>query len=219
MQRDDAAPARGRAADDSSIAPTPLFVGYVSSLALAAAVSFRRGIEASAIADFLLLAASVTAGALALFAVVLVWSARARQRASELERLRPGAVTLRATRADGLERAVRALPADVPFVPLGMTLLTDDTGVEVWCGSAEHPLRLGRAPWEAVLGIRVAHIARWGRATRGIVVTVSDGRGAHIELPFGVLGSGLGVLAVPEHAELERMAESLRARRPTRVEA
>jgi len=217
MQRD-VAHASGGTADDGSAAPTPLFLAYVTSLALAAVVAFRHGFAAGAVADFVLLAGSVTAGALALFVVALVWSARARQRATELERSRAGAVVVRATRADGLERAVRALPADGPLVPLGMTLLADETGVEVWCGSAERPLRLGRVPWEAVSDIRVARITRCGRATGGITVIVSDGR-TRVELPFGVLGSGLGGLASPSGAQLERMADALRTRRSASIGA
>lgn len=212
---------RARAVDDTgAAAPTPLFLAYLGALVLAAAAAFHGGFGQDAVADFLLLAAIVTGSVLVLFAVLMIWSARAGHRADALAAARPGALVLRGGRAAGLRRAVSALRTEVPFVPVGLTLLADDRGFEVWCGSAEHPLRLGRAPWEAVSDIRVTRVTRLGRATGGITVTVLDGsEGAAVELPFAVLGSGLGGLAVPSGPELEQLVCALRARRTASVEA
>lgn len=219
MQRNDGS--RVRAADDTgSAAPTPLFLAYLASLGLSAFAAFFGGLGTDAVIDFLLLAAIVTGGVLVLFAVLMIWSARAGHRAAALSTARPGALVLRGARARGLRRAVRALRTDVPFVPLGLTLLADDTGFEVWCGSAEHPVRLGRASWERVADIRVTRVTRLGRATGGITVTVLDGPDeAGVELPFAVLGSGLGGLTVPDGPELENIVCTLRARRAAGVEA
>jgi hypothetical protein len=219
MQRNDGA--RARVADDSgAAAPTPLFLAYLGALVLAAAAAFHGGFGTDAVVDFLLLAAIVTGSVLVLFAVLMVWAARAGHRAAALAAARPGALVLRGGRAHGLRRAVRALRTEVPFLPIGLTLLADDTGFEVWCGSAEHPVRLGRAPWEAISDIRVTRITRLGRATGGITVTVLDGAdGAGVELPFAVLGSGLGGIAVPAGPELEQLVCALRTRRAASVEA
>lgn len=212
---------RARVADDTgTAAPTPLFLAYVCSLALSGAAALRGGMSADAMADFLLLAAIVSGTVLVLFAVVMIWSARAGQRAAVIAAARPGALVLRAGRASGARRAVRALRTEVPFVPLGLTLLADHTGFEVWCGSPEHPVRLGRAPWDAVADIRITRVTRLGRASGGITVTVLDGAGgAPVEIPFVVLGSGLGGLAAPCGTELEHIVCSLRDRRIAAVEA
>ncbi len=219
MRRNDGP--RVRAADDTgTAAPTPLFLAYLVSLALAAVAAFFGGFGTDAVIDFLLLAAIVTGGVLVLFAVLMVWSTRAGHRAAALAAARPGALVLRGGRARGLRRAVRALRTEVPFVPIGLTLLADTTGFEVWCGSAEHPVRLGRVPWESVADIRVTRVTRLGRATGGVTVTVLDGAaGAGVELPFAVLGSGLGGLAVPDGPELEQIVCALRARRAASVDA
>lgn len=219
MQRNDGT--RARAADDTgAAAPTPLFLAYLASLGLAAAGSFLGGFGTDAVVDFLLLAAIVSGSVLVLFAVLMIWSARAGHRVAALAAARPGALVLRGARARGLRRAVRALRTDVPFVPVGLTLLADDTGFEVWCGSAEHPVRLGRAPWERVADIRVTRVTRLGRATGGITVTMLDGADeTGVELPFAVLGSGLGGLAVPDGPELEHLVCALRARRAASVDA
>jgi hypothetical protein len=167
MQRNDGT--RARAADDTgAAAPTPLFLAYLASLGLAAAGSFFGGFGTDAVIDFLLLAAIVSGSVLVLFAVLMIWSARAGHRVAALAAARPGALVLRGARARGLRRAVRALRTDVPFVPVGLTLLADETGVE---------------------------------------------------LPFAVLGSGLGGLAVPDGPELEHLVCALRARRAASVDA
>jgi|GEM_PF-1989800 len=219
MQRNDGT--RARAADDTgAAAPTPLFLAYLASLALAAAAAFSGGFGTNAVVDFLLLAATVTGSVLVLFAVLMVWSARAGHRAAAIAAARPGALVLRGARARGLRRAVSALRTDVPFIPIGLTLLADETGFEVWCGSAEHPVRLGRVPWESVADIRVTRVTRLGRATGGITLTVLDGAdGTGVELPFAVLGSGLGGLAVPDGPELEQLVDALRVRRTTHIDA
>lgn len=212
---------RARVVDDAgATAPTPLFVAYISSLGLSGAAALRGGVGEHAMADFLLLAALVSGTVLVLFAGVMIWSARAGQRAAVIAAARPGAVVLRAGRATGARRAVRALRTEVPFVPVGLTLLADHTGFEVWCGSPEHPVRLGRAPWDAVSDVRVTRVSRLGRASGGITVTVLDGAGgAPVEIPFVILGSGLGGLAVPSGPELEHIACALGARRIEALEA
>jgi len=215
MQRWRDESARPRLRDDSgAAAPTPLFLAYLAALVLSALAAFRGGVDSRSTADFLLLAAIVTGTVLVLFAGLMIWSTRARQRAAALAAARPGALVLRGTRARGLSRAVRALRTEVPFVPIGLTLLADDSGIEVWSGSAEHPVRLGRAPWDAVADIRVTRVTRWGRSTGGITVSVLDGEDAGlVELPFAVLGSGLGGLSVPTGAHLEGLGDALPARR------
>lgn len=221
MQRNTVESARPRVLDDTgAAAPTPLFLAYLGALALAALACFRGGIDVRATVDFLLLAAIVTGSVLVLFAGLMIWSTRAGQRAAALAAARPGALVLRGTRARGLARAVRALRTEVPFVPIGITLLADDSGIEVWSGSAEHPVRLGRAPWDAVADIRVTRVTRLGRSVGGITVSVRDGAdGALVELPFAALGSGLGGLSVPTGVQLESLVEALRARRADAVPA
>src|SRR5690606_5047416 len=219
MQRKDGT--RARAADDTgAAAPTPLFLAYLASLALAAAGSFLGGFGTDAVVDFLLLAAIVSGSVLVLFAVLMIWSARAGHRVAALTAARPGALVLRGARARGLRRAVRALRTDVPFVPIRLTLLADDTGFEVWWGSAEHPGRLGRAPWWRAADGRVTRGAGVCRAAGGSTVTMLDGGDeTGVELPFAVLGSGLGGLAVPDGPELEHLVCALRARRAASVDA
>lgn len=219
MQRNDGL--RARAADDTGAAePTPLFLAYLGSLALAAYVAFFGRIGTDAMVDFLMLAAIVSGSVLVLFAVLMIWSARAGHRVAALAAARPGALVLRGGRARGLGRAVSALRTDVPFVPIGLALLADDTGFEVWCGAAEHPVRLGRAPWELVSDIRATRITGLGRATGGITVTVLDGPdGTGVELPFAVLGSGFGGLGAPSGHELEQLVCALRERRAASVGA
>lgn len=211
---------RARVADDTgTTTPTPLFLAYVSSLALSGAAALRGGVSADAMADFLLLAALVTGTVLVLFAVLMIWSARAGQRAAVLAAARPGALVLRAGRAAGARRAVRALRTEVPFVPIGLTLLADDSGFEVWCGSPEHPVRLGRAAWDGVADIRITRVTRLGRASGGITVSVlADADDATVDVPFVVLGSGLGGLAAPCGTELELIVDALRERRAAAVE-
>src|SRR5690606_16409273 len=144
----------------------------------------------------------------------MIWAARAGQRAAVIAAARPGAIVLRAGRARGARRAVQALRAEVRFVPLGLTLLADDMGFEVWCGSPEHPVRLGRVAWDAVAEVRVSRVTRLGRASGGITVVVRDASdGAAVEVPFLVLGSGLGGLGAPTGPQLEHIACALGARR------
>lgn len=183
-------------------------------------MALRGGMRSEAMIDFLLLAAIVSGAVLVLFAVVMIWAARAGQRAAVLAAARPGALVLRSGRASGVRRAVRALRTEVPFVPLGLTLLADHTGFEVWCGSPERPVRLSRAAWDAVADIRVTRVTRLGRASGGITVAVLDGDdGAPVELPFVVLGSGLGGLGAPSGPDLERIVCALRERRTASVGA
>ena len=197
--------------DAGQSSPTPLFVAFVATLVLSAMFAFRGGITERAAFDFLVLAATVSVTVLATFGGLLVWSTRQGHRVSSLSSRRPGAIVVRGTRALGLTQATKALRTEVPILPMGLTFLADTTGVELWAGAAEHPLRLGRAPWEAVGDIRVTRVTRWGRGTGGITVVVHDGEGgAPVELPFAVTGSGLGGLFAPPHAELEALVETLR---------
>ncbi|WP_284299477.1 hypothetical protein [Homoserinibacter gongjuensis] len=100
MQRNDGT--RARAADDTgAAAPTPLFLAYLASLGLAAAGSFFGGFGTDAVIDFLLLAAIVSGSVLVLFAVLMIWSARAGHRVAALAAARPGALVLRGARARG----------------------------------------------------------------------------------------------------------------------
>ncbi len=213
MLRNPADSARPSLAEDTGAAsPTPLFLAYVASLGLSALGAFRTGVDARSAVDFLLLASILTGAALVLFAGLMIWSTRAGQRVAALAAARPGALVLRGMRARGLRSAVRALRAETPFVPIGLTLLADDSGFEVWGGSAEHPVRLGRARWDEVVDVHVAHVTRWGRASDGIVVTVAEDDRI-VELPFAVLGSGLGGLCVPTAEELAGYVDALRERR------
>lgn len=206
------ASAGGRNAGAAS--PTPLFLGFLGALVVVAAVAFCRGPSTEALIDFLQYAAVVTGCVLAAFALTMIWAARAAQRADGLARARPGATVIRAVRARGLRRAVTALRTEVPFLPFGLTLVADDTGIEVWGGSAEHPLRVGRASWEAVAAIEPIRAIRWGRAADGLAILVFDGvDGASVALPVAVIGAGLGGLSAPGREELDALVGVLRARR------
>jgi len=216
MRRDDEDEPRGRSHPLASAraTPTPLFLGFLGALVLSAAVTFRDGLTLTAAADFLMLAALIAVSVLAAFAVAMVWAARAAQRAAVLAEARPGAVVLRAQRAPGLAPAVHALSAEIPVVPIGLTIVADDSGIEVWSGSPEHLLRIGRAPWHAVADIRVTRMTRMGRAGGGIVVTVFDPSTESMsELPFAIVGVGLGGLFAPTGARLEAIVTALNSRR------
>ncbi|MFT4028739.1 MAG: hypothetical protein QM675_02595 [Protaetiibacter sp.] len=220
MQGDKRETTRVGAVDEGAASPTPLFFAFLGALVLCGAVAFRRGFAPGGVTDFLLLAAIVTGTTLVLYAGLMLWATRAGQRVQVIAALRPEALVLHGARARGLRSAVRSLHTDVPFVPIGLTLLADQTGFEVWAGSPEHPIRLGRAPWESVADIRVTRVALWGRAAGGITVTVVPGPDARlVELPFAVLGAGLGGLSAPSGAELEQLAEVLRARRAESLDA
>lgn len=206
---------RARVLDDTGAAtPTPLFLAYVTSLGISGAVALRGGARTESVIDFLLLAAIVTGAVLLLFALVMIWAARAGQRGAVLAQTRPGAIVLRAGRARGARRAVRALRAETRFVPAGVTLLADHTGFEVWCGSPEHPVRMGRVAWDAVDDIRVSRVTRLGRSIAGFVLVVREaGEDAPVELPFLVLGSGLGGLGIASADRLEHIVCALGALR------
>ncbi|RQP08816.1 MAG: hypothetical protein EAS51_13565 [Microbacteriaceae bacterium] len=219
MRRTTLDSARPRLRDESgAAAPTPLFLAYVATLGLSALGAFSGGVDSRAVVDFLLLASIVTGAALVLFAGLMIWSTRAGQRTSALAAARPGALVVRAMRAHGLRAAVRRVGIETPFVPIGLTLLADDAGFEVWGGSAEHPVRLGRALWDEVVEVRVAHVARLGRGTDGLVVTVADDDHT-VELPFAVVGSGFGGLWAPAGGELERFVLAMLDRRTGAVHA
>ncbi|WP_167050471.1 hypothetical protein [Salinibacterium sp. ZJ77] len=206
--------ARALIDDAGTSSPTPLFIAFVTTLALAALFAYRGGPSATATLDFLVLAATVSAAALGAFGGLVLWATRAGHRAANLAAVRPGALVIRSTRVAGLRQALRTLRPRPPFVPFGLTLLADDTGVELWAGSAEHPLRFGRVPWEAVAGIRVTHVTRWGRAADGISVSLLDGtHGAAVELPFALVGSGLAGLFTPPREELDALVAELERRR------
>jgi len=199
------------------VPPTPLFLAYLGGLALAGAACFRRGIGVTALSEFLVLAAVVTGATLLMFAALLVVAARSHQRTTVLEQARPGAIVVPAADARGVHRAARALRVEVSGLPISLSLLADDTGFEVWSGSPEHPVRLGRAAWQHVLFVRVADVTRWGRVASGLVVTVVGYDGATVELPFVVRGAGLGGLAARQAGELETLVAELRARRTASV--
>lgn len=200
--------------DAGQSAPTPLFIAFLTAIALTAIFAFRRGVSVTATLDFLVLATAVSLAALTAFGFLLLWSTRAGHRASNLAAARPGATVIRGTRAFGLTRAVRASQTTMPFVPLGLTLIADDTGFEWWAGSAEHPVRLGRTPWESIDAVRATRVTRWGRLTGGITVGTSSEDGAEaLELPFAVMGAGLGGLFSPEATEIEELVAALDARR------
>lgn len=195
-------------------APTPLFLGFLGALALSAAITFHDGLSLTAAADFLAIAAIIAVMVGIAFATAMVWGVRAAQRADVLAQARPGAVVLRAQRAPGLAPAAHALRADIPVMPIGLTLVADDSGIEVWSGSPENLLRVGRAPWHAVADVRATRVTRMGRAGGGIVVTVLDPSGdAMTELPFAIVGVGLGGLFAPTGARLEAIVAALNARR------
>lgn len=199
------------------VPPTPLFLAYLGSLALAGAACFRDGVGVTAVSEFLVLAAVVTGSTLLMFATLLLVGARAHQRTNVLAEARPGALIVPAVDARGVHRAARALRIEVSGLPISLSLLADDTGFEVWSGSPEHPVRLGRAAWQHVLCVRVADVTRWGRVTAGLVVTVVGYDGAAVELPFVVRGAGLGGLAARPAGELEALVAELRARRTASV--
>jgi len=216
MRRDKDDEPRGTAKlfESTRATPTPLFLGFLGGLALAAALTFQDGVTLSSAAHFLILAALIATSVLVAFAVAMVWAARAAQRAGVLAAARPGAVVLQAQRAPGLAPAASALSAEIPVMPIGLTIVADDSGVEVWAGSPEHLLRIGRAPWHAVADIRVTRMTRMGRAGGGIVVTVFDPAGDSMtELPFAIVGVGLGGLFAPTGARLESMVAALNSRR------
>ncbi|MCS0498711.1 hypothetical protein [Protaetiibacter mangrovi] len=218
MQRHDDEAARPALVDETGAwAPSPLFSAFLGALGLSGALAVHSGADASALADFLLLASLVAGSTLVLFAGLMIWAARAGQRVAELAALRPGAVVLRGARVRGLGAAMRRLHPDVAFLPVGITLLADETGFELWSGSPEHPIRLGREPWERVDVIRVSRVTRWGRAVGGVTLEVRTCAGDSVELPLGVLGAGLGGLAVPSGLELETIVARLRDRRDESV--
>ena len=219
MKRDDAEPQERAQLGATRATPTPLFLGFLGALGLSAAMSFRAGVTLTATFDFLVLAAVIAVCVLTAFAVAMVWSARAGQRADVLAQARPGAVVVPAQRAPGLARGARAVGADVPVVPLGLTLVADDSGIEVWSGSPENLLRVGRAPWHVVADIRATRVTRMGRSGGGIVLTVVDGSGGGLtELPFAIVGAGLGGLFAPGGARLDAIVESLNSRRVDALE-
>lgn len=200
--------------DAGQSAPTPLFIAFLTAIALTAIFAFRQGVSVTATLDFLVLATAVSLAALVAFGALLLWSTRAGHRAANLAAARPGATVIRGTRAFGLTRSVRASHASLPFVPLGLTLVADDTGFEWWAGSAEHPVRLGRTPWESVDAVRATRVTRWGRLTGGITIgTRSRDDVEPLELPFAVIGAGLGGVFSPDAADLEALVSSLNARR------
>ena len=99
------------------------------------------------------------------------------------------------------------------YLPFGLTLVADDTGFEWWAGSAEHPIRLGRVRWEAVTEVAAAHMSVGGRARMGVRIVVDRGAGEPVDLPFSVIGAGLGGLFTPSAAQLEALVETLQQRR------
>ncbi|AYF97499.1 hypothetical protein [Protaetiibacter intestinalis] len=200
-------------------APTPLFLGFLGALVVVGGVAFRAGFTVSALADFLLLAAIVTGLVLVVFAWLMIWATRAAQRAERLAAARPGAVVIRAVGSRGLRRAVAALRTEVAFLPLGFTVVADRTGIEVWGGSAEHPLRIGRAPWDAVADIAIVRVSRAGRAADGLSVAILDGvEGSRVELPIAVVGYGLGGLFAPRRPQLLELHRELTVRRSAALE-
>lgn len=213
MQRTPVDSARPRLRDDAGAAtPTPLFLAYLVTLALSGFAIFGSGVTEHALLDFLLLASIVTGAALVLFAGLMIWSTRGGHRAALIGAARPGSVVLRAMRARGLRAAVRKLKVEVQFVPIGLTIVADDSGFEVWGGSAEHPVRLGRSRWDEVAGIRVAHVARLGRASDGLLVSIIDGDRV-VDLPFAIIGAGFGGLFAPPAVEIEAAVAALEERR------
>jgi hypothetical protein len=215
MERNDEAPRESaQALGSGRTTPTPLFLGFLGALALSAVMAFHDGLTLNAAVGFLMLAAVIAASVLGAFTIVMIWGARAGQRAEVLAQARPGAVVLRAQRAPRLAGAVHALNAEVAVVPLGLTIVADDAGFEVWSGSPEHLLRVGRAPWDAVADIRVTRVTRMGRGGGGIVVTVLGAPGeAVVELPFALVGVGMGGLFAPTGARLTSIVAALETRR------
>ena len=200
--------------DAGRASPTPLFLGFLGALVFSAIVAFHSGFTLAAAADFLVLSAIVTGTVMIMFAGAMIWATRAAQRASVLAAARPGAVVLQAQRAPGLAQAVHVLRAEVRVVPIGLTIVADDSGLEVWCGSAEQPLRLGRAPWHAIAEVRATRVTRWGRAGGGITVTLTDDPdAAPTELPFAIVGQGLGGLFAPSGRRLEAVVDALETQR------
>lgn len=206
--------ARGLVDDAGTSAPTPLFVAFLAALAIAALFAYRSGPSAAATFDFIVIAVSITVAALLTYGALALWSIRAGHRAASLSAARPGAVVARGSRVAGLALALRALRAESPLVPFGLTLVADDLGIELWSGAAEHPVRIGRVPWDLVEAVRVTHVTRFGRCADGVTVTVRRAPdAATIELPFAVTGSGLMGLFTPPRAELEQLVASLEERR------
>lgn len=202
------------AVDAGRASPTPLFLGFLGALVLSAVVAFHGGFTLLAAADFLVLTAIITVTVMIIFVAAMIWAARAAQRAAVLAAARPGAVVLQAQRAPGLAQGLDALRAEVLVVPIGLTIVADDSGLEVWSGSAEQPLRLGRAPWQVIAEVRATRVTRWGRAGGGITVTLAgDPDAAPIELPFAVVGHGLGGLFAPSGPRLEALVDALELRR------
>lgn len=198
--------------------PTPLFLAFLGALLLSAVFTLHGGVTRSSVADFLFLAAIISGSVIAAFGGIMIWATRAGQRASELARIRPGATVIRGTRTPELAKRLIAVGRTGRFVPVGVTVVADETGIELWSGAAEHPVRIARTQWASVADVRSTRIARWGRVTKGIVVTVVDRRdGSHIELPFAVTGAGLGGVFSPPWAEVLAHVDALRARRETFV--
>ncbi|TXK19226.1 hypothetical protein [Homoserinibacter sp. GY 40078] len=202
-----------RTDDRGHAAPTPLFLAFLGALVLAAAFAFRTGFDASTVRDFLLLASIVSGCVLLAFVGIMVWATRAGHRAAVLSASRPGAVVIRAMRSRGLASAAAGMASGRRVLPIGITLVADDGGIEVWGGPAEEPVRIARAPWQSVQAIRVGRVNRAGRASDGLLFTVGIAADGGVELPVAVVGTGLGGLSSLTPAALERLAGGLEARR------
>lgn len=174
-------------------------------------IAWRGESPAAALRDAITQSAIFGACLVVLFAIFALWQSGTVRRNRSLRAERLDAVVLSSGRSPRTVDALRSLAgADSSelSVPLGLSLVADPVGLEVWGGWAQARL-IASFPWVKVQSVEVTNVAELGRRSRGLLFNVI-GQGGVVELPFIITGRGFAGLYPERERVLEDVAHEMR---------
>lgn len=155
-------------------------------------------------------------GIVAVYGAAVIWARRAFARCETLRQRQPNAIVLPSGRVPALVSALQDLGCEEEFgfkpkyLPYSVSLVANPQGLEMWAGSPTVPMEYMSIDWSDITGVTQATIQELGRSSRGLeVVARSAADGRSVNLPFVIVGRGIGGLFPESESAIAILVEQI----------